>query len=955
MKYLYSSLKFAFFFLIAYGVTSSRLANAQDFSLDKTFGAKEQSLQVTISSSDVVFQQSTASNCPSSLKVNASGVKFTLNSGNTFSPSSIIVKNGSIVASLNIPSTITTGDYTISITGAEGTCTVTSTTKFTVKNGYVTVSPQFEYTEHIVSLTIAGFGINFEKGSPSTCPSLLKITDTTVVLKQGTTIIFANFINSTSDTLTGDFSIPANAPLGDYDLIIDYQGPCPFVSPGAFSVHPRSVTLNPATVKYGTTATVTISGNGVTFDDTFPSYCPDLLHVSATNVYFKQGSTILYPDNLLTNTSGQIVLDVTIPEDQPGGDYDVYVADDQTCSIIQTNGFTIQTPKITSISPSQSLQGTTFTMDINATSITFDQVAASICPGKLNVTATNIYLKQGTTIVNPNTLKSAGQELVQAEFTIPSNAPYGKYDVVVGDGEGCSLTLASGFTVPAPGITSVSPANANPGQTLTITINTTGVNLLNTPPSVCPANLLVKSNNITLKLGSTTIHPTSISVTGNKIDATVTVPQNADIGSYDVIVGDGETCPLTSTGAFSVSSPTITVSPNSAYVNANLMVTITGVSVTFSQSSATVCPNLLKVTNADVTFVQGVNIIHPSSVLVSGNVIKAYMNIPSYIVPGYYDVVIGQNSQCPVTLTKGFYVASPSATLDPTTASQNETLDITITGVDVNFSESSATACPSLVNVNSSNIVFSQGATTLSPASITVTNSSIVAHVVVPSNFPTGYTTLTIGSGESCPVVVSNALKIQKPTISTSVNYIDLSSGQEIIITGHGISFVENGTTTCPSIVNINTNDISLVYGSTTIHPQSASLVNGTIDAIFNTTGVPAAKYALVVGDQASCLYTASMNVGIVSGITNAQSNEDIMDIFPNPSDGSQLFLTIKKSGIYSISILDIYGKEIHSFNANGPGINNVQENLSSKLPTGIYYLKVATDNQMEVSKLIIE
>jgi hypothetical protein len=52
---------------------------------------------------------------------------------------------------------------------------------------------------------------------------------------------------------------------------------------------------------------------------------------------------------------------------------------------------------------------------------------------------------------------------------------------------------------------------------------------------------------------------------------------------------------------------------------------------------------------------------------------------------------------------------------------------------------------------------------------------------------------------------------------------------------------------------------------------------------------------------------------------------------------------------------LDIYGKEIHSFNANGPGINNVQENLSSKLPTGIYYLKVATDNQMEVSKLIIE
>jgi len=942
------------FIVLVLGLATIQQVHSQDFTFDKTVGAKGQNLEVTISSTDVVFQQATATNCPTSLKVNASSVKFTLNSGNTFSPSSIQVNSGSIVATLTIPSNLTSGDYTVSVTGTEGTCTITSTSKFTVKDGYVTVSPQFEYTNHIASLTIAGFGIGFEEGSPSTCPSLLKITDTTVILKQGTTIIFPSFVSTSNDTITGDFSIPDNAPLGDYDLIIDYKGPCPFVSPAAFSVHQRSVTLNPTTATYGRTTTVTITGNGVIFDDTYPTYCPDLFHVSATNVYFKQGTTILYPDDVSTNSSGEIVLHVTFPDDQPGGDYDVYIADGEPCSIVDTNGFTIQAPNITSISPSQSLPGSTFTMDINASSITFDQVASTVCPGKLNVTTNHIYLKQGTTIIYPNSISSAGQELLQAEFTIPSDAPYGNYDVLVGDGEACPLTLTSGFSVPAPAITSVSPLKANPGQTLNITINTTGVTLLNTAPSVCPQNLLANTTNITLKFGSTTFHPTSISITGNKIVATVTVPQNAEIGNYDILVGDGESCPLTASAIFSVSSPTITVSPGLAYVNDNLMVAITGVSLNFSQS-ATTCPNLLKVTNADVTFVQGANIIHPSSVLVSSNVIKAYMNLPSYTVPGYYDVVIAQNSQCPVTLTKGFYVASPSATLSTSTASQNETLDITITGVDVNFSESSATACPSLVNVNPSNIVFSQGTSTLSPVSITVTNSEIIAHMVVPSNFPIGYTTLTIGSGESCPVVVSNALKIQKPIISTSVSQIDIGSGQEIIITGHGISFIDNGTTTCPSTVNINTDDVALTYGSTTIHPESVTLVNGTIDAIFNTTAAPAATYTLVVGDQSLCLYSAPIDVGVVSGITNAAKKEDIVEIFPNPSDGSQLFLSINKSGTYTISILDVYGKEIGAFLETGPVVNTLQDHLTTKLPTGIYYIKVSTESQFEVAKLIIE
>jgi hypothetical protein len=78
------------------------------------------------------------------------------------------------------------------------------------------------------------------------------------------------------------------------------------------------------------------------------------------------------------------------------------------------------------------------------------------------------------------------------------------------------------------------------------------------------------------------------------------------------------------------------------------------------------------------------------------------------------------------------------------------------------------------------------------------------------------------------------------------------------------------------------------------------------------------------------------------------------INIYPNPTNGS---FTIKFKGEeasqYNLTILDLMGKEVDSYEGIILRDNKLDINLASK-PSGIYFIKMTSGNDVQVAKLIL-
>ena len=74
--------------------------------------------------------------------------------------------------------------------------------------------------------------------------------------------------------------------------------------------------------------------------------------------------------------------------------------------------------------------------------------------------------------------------------------------------------------------------------------------------------------------------------------------------------------------------------------------------------------------------------------------------------------------------------------------------------------------------------------------------------------------------------------------------------------------------------------------------------------------------------------------------------------IYPNPSNG-QFTIEQKASGKVNIEIVDVNGRIVYSISENASG--NLKKQIDTNLPSGVYIIKVSSNEGQSTSKLIIK
>jgi hypothetical protein len=477
-----------------------------------------------------------------------------------------------------------------------------------------------------------------------------------------------------------------------------------------FSQNLASIIPNSANA--GQTLNVTITGTNTHFNQGSGTYI---------NFGFNQGSgTILVNSlNILSNTS--ILANITVPSNTYTGDYDIYAYNDIDGYLSLNNGLYVNglSPlSLISISPNSANAGQTLNVTITGTNTHFSQGSETFIDFGFNQGS-------GTTVVN--SLNILSNTSILANITVPPNTYTGDYDVSAYNYIDGYLSLNNGFYVNGltpPSLVSISPNNANAGQTLNVTITGT-----NTHFSQGSGTFIDFDFGFNQGSGTTVVNSLNI-LSNTSILANITVPPNTYTGDYDVYAYNSTDGYLSLNNGFYVNGITppslVSISPNSANAGQTLNVTITGTNTHFSQGSGTFI-------DFDFGFNQGsgTTVVNSLNIL-SNTSILANITVPPNTYTGDYDVYAYNYIDGYLSLNNAFYVngiTPPSlVSISPNNANAGQTLNVTITGANTHFSQGSGTYIDF-------GFGFNQGSGTTVVNSLNIlSNSSILANITVPPN-----------------------------------------------------------------------------------------------------------------------------------------------------------------------------------------------------------------------------
>jgi hypothetical protein len=319
-------------------------------------------------------------------------------------------------------------------------------------------------------------------------------------------------------------------------------------------------------------------------------------------------------------------------------------------------------------------------------------------------------------------------DTIDANITIDGAATPGYRDVLVTTPEGTD-TEADGFTVLAmPTISSVSPTEANQGQTLSVTI--TGTNLLGVTSVGFGSGITVNS--------FTTDNDTQIT-------ASITVSDAAARGSRDVSVAKaGATATLTSGLAVIQPPPTISsVYPGQLPQGQTLDVTIWGTYLT-GASALDFGPDI---TTNGLTVISATQIT--ANITIGGSATPG-ARVAFMTTPGGTAAVSGFTVQATPTM-------ATIGSVSPSQADQGQVLNVTITGT--RLLGVTTVGFGSGITVNS----FTVDSDTQITASIAVSGSATVGTKDVSVTKAAGTATLTNGFTVQAVVVPSPDIALLTP------------------------------------------------------------------------------------------------------------------------------------------------------------------------------------------------
>ena len=381
------------------------------------------------------------------------------------------------------------------------------------------VTPNMGLEGTSINVSISGQNSNFQQGT------------TTVWFNQGSSTLYANNVNVNSSTfLTAVLGIPYGTPLGLYQTNVYDPTDNTISLANSFTVLPNPnspaiVNVSPNSTMEGTSLSVAITGQNTNFQQ------------GTTTVWFNQGSSTIYANNVNVNSNTQLNAFFVIPFGTPLGLYDTNVQDPIDNTVTSANSFTItanpNTPDLVSVSPNNGDIGTTIPVTISGQNTNF-----------LQGTGTLVFVQGSSTLITSNYIYNNNTNL-GATLTIPSGAYPGYYDVYFTNPQDGTMLLVDGFYVnpppcgniyvdivqqPCPGGTAfISVTGGFAPYTMTIDGQTFSLpdNYLDyLPPGVGNFNITSLIDNF--GCGATSIDST---INNNSFSATLTAPNSACVGS----------------------------------------------------------------------------------------------------------------------------------------------------------------------------------------------------------------------------------------------------------------------------------------------------------------------------------------------------------------------------------------------------------------------------------------
>jgi len=751
----------------------------------------------------------------------------TVNLTNAGSP--VITTTINSVTSTKITGTFNTvkanvnGAYDIELTTNDAGLTIGSGL-FTIKNSPpVTISritPNGKWSMNTtVNYTITGTNFDPDKTvvlfRNKTGNQMNAATTNSGVWLVTPTTIYGTIVVPYSASSTSAYNITATTPDGGTGKLENAFTVVTASPPSGITISPNGKWSRNSTVNY------TISGQNFQVDDTIVKF----RNKAGTEL----NTTFTVNSGVWLVTATKIYGTIVVPyEASSATAFNITVTTFDGGTGKLENAFTIadtSAPTITTVAPTTSWYR-------NAT-IPFLITGKNFQPGQTIVEFS--YPTNHTALNATFTVDTVTATTINGTIVVPFAAPTGNWNVSVTTFDGGKVWKTPAFKVlqlPAPGLTTVAPTSGNKNSTVSFTVSGTNFQTDDGYTNLSFVNSFTEAS----YYGAIT------SVTPTKITGTVTFPDSASSGAYDLVVVTRDGGTYTKAGGFTVNYlgiPTVTsINQTSGYKNSTVTFLIKGT-------------NFQDISTTEVDFINSYNTAtsYPATVTsVTETQITGTFAVPASATGGLYDVVVSTVDGGIASKTKAFtinYLPVPKISvisMNVTNAYKNSTIGFTIKGTSF---QPDGTYVRLYLNSSTAKI----------PGVLTsVTSTQATGTFEIPANQPAGkyrFDLITVSGGSVSTGYVVTISPAPAPTITSAVPSSILANNS-FIMTVKGTNF-QSGT------------NVSLSYGNNQYFMEPISitptLLNGTFTIPASATASKSYKLNVTTLDGGGMLKPSAFEV----------------------------------------------------------------------------------------------
>ncbi|MEA3446970.1 MAG: T9SS type A sorting domain-containing protein, partial [Bacteroidota bacterium] len=151
--------------------------------------------------------------------------------------------------------------------------------------------------------------------------------------------------------------------------------------------------------------------------------------------------------------------------------------------------------------------------------------------------------------------------------------------------------------------------------------------------------------------------------------------------------------------------------------------------------------------------------------------------------------------------------------------------------------------------------------------------------------------------------------------------------------------------TTTDATTSSSTDGSATAIASGGLSPYSYYWSNGDTDATMEN--VPSGNYSVMVTDAAGCVSTAPVHIDFLNNIAG---NTTSFKIYPNPAK-KKVFVKMSNINNGNIELVNMLGQAVIKKTIE----RNIETFDVADLKPGIYFIRIMTDNQQYVNKLMVE